>query len=878
MSTVCPIEDRTSGVSRILRLGNVDADGEEFAIPFERSVKANLHMGVFGAPGSGKTGLMTVIIEEAAISGVPCVIISQGRDITGLAKHGDASEIDDLALSLRLAELADKVDVTVFAPGQDPGVNLALNPLAIPTQAELLRRGDIADRREYEQIIDEVAAILTNLTGTNADTKDGRKQRGFLSRLLLQLWTTAEKLPSIGQLSEIIRNPTDDLLRLANHYAVEKKLEDLSVGLQLLTQGANANLYTYGLPLTPEVLVEPRDGKTPVSVLLIESMSTSSQQQFLASLSNLIFEWGTRQPIDDSTVRLLYCVDEAQVYAPAGSSKPVSQPPLETLARLGRKYGIVLVVASQTPGSVDLNIRSNLGTTFVGNLSDSYHISKLSDYIRANSKEPTVILSAIPGLKSRNFIRVSAGMESTTFKVRNMLTSLQSLSEDELTAHSEVKVPLIQRILDNSPDAPVHEVATALGSTSGGASERAAASSSVAPADLSEYVRQIGAKPTETGKKLIRPVHVADAGTEGDSQKEAKAKVSINDLQDMVDMLLDGPPGEMRVRASTAAKIAYVVTTISNKIEVPLEFESPDYSGCHDLNHETEQVEMMLPQLCLDPALDKQLLGQKQTIWQCPELEYEIVVKHGKYTTDASYVEFFDFSVLDVPELDEEEATEALRSHVDHQLEQITKKSQQKTDAGLRDFQRLKEEYEKAAGYYDKLFTQWEATVLELSSLRKTMFKHENALTKKLEAEAELYILKPRRQTLEKRYEDGKKVLAVKKETVDKLHAELTEAREIAFRDLKITVNGFSSSQDLIASFEGKFDPQVSSRSYVYMLDFTLILASKSETIALEEEPVALEGELPSVESIKQEKHQTAVLIALPVHEQRAYLLEQVDH
>src|SRR5262245_8831493 len=174
------------------------------------------HGVVVGMTGSGKTGLCISLLEEAAIDGIPCIIIDPKGDLTNLllqfpdlapenfAKwlNPDDARLKGLSLedySRQLAERwrtgleksrqsADRIkrlqgsaEWRVYTPGSEAGLPLSiLQTFAAP-------KGKVS-REALNQKIDATTTALLGLSGIVADPVQSREHI-LLAQLLLNAWT-----------------------------------------------------------------------------------------------------------------------------------------------------------------------------------------------------------------------------------------------------------------------------------------------------------------------------------------------------------------------------------------------------------------------------------------------------------------------------------------------------------------------------------------------------------------------------------------------------------------------------------------------------------------------------------------------------------------
>ncbi len=179
------------------------------------------HAVCVGMTGSGKTGLCVGVIEEAALDGVPSIVIDPKGDLADLMltfpalrpedfrpwiNEDDAAKAgaspDDYAKAqaelwtkglgdwgqdgARIQKLRDAADFTIYTPGSDAGLPVSvLGSFAPP-----------ADRSDAEALGDQIGAIATGLLallGIDADPIKSREHI-LLSSILGAAWANGQAL------------------------------------------------------------------------------------------------------------------------------------------------------------------------------------------------------------------------------------------------------------------------------------------------------------------------------------------------------------------------------------------------------------------------------------------------------------------------------------------------------------------------------------------------------------------------------------------------------------------------------------------------------------------------------------------------------------
>jgi len=204
------------------------------------------HAVCIGMTGSGKTGLCISLLEEAAIDGIPAIIIDPKGDIAnlllrfpalsaaeflpwinpdearrkGLSLEGFAAEQADawkagLAAwgqdGARIKMLQDAADIAVYTPGSDAGIPVSiLHSFSAPdlsweSDAEILR----------EKISGTVTALL-GLIGVAADPVRSREHI-LLSTLFEHAWRNGTDLDLVS----VIRQIQDPPVRQIGAFDIE---------------------------------------------------------------------------------------------------------------------------------------------------------------------------------------------------------------------------------------------------------------------------------------------------------------------------------------------------------------------------------------------------------------------------------------------------------------------------------------------------------------------------------------------------------------------------------------------------------------------------------------------------------------------------------
>jgi hypothetical protein len=327
-------------------------EGDPVFLPVPELVR---HTVILAGSGSGKTVLLRRMVEEAALQGIPSIVIDAANDLARLGDPWPAApegwtEEDQAEAERYFAQ----TEVVVWTPGLAAGNPLTLAPL--PDFAALA-----GDPEELEQAVDMAWGALQEIVAPGKTVSDELK-RGVLKAALKYFAT--HQPGSLADFAEFLA----DLPPEAG--AGISKAPQLALQMANLLKAAMVNnklLHQQGMALDPAILLGLGSdyGKTRVSVVNLVGLPTlGEQQQFLNQLAMALFTWIKKNPAPpEAPVRGLLVIDEAKDFVPSQGTTPCKQSLLR-LAAQARKYGLGLIFATQAPKSIDHNVIANCSTQF----------------------------------------------------------------------------------------------------------------------------------------------------------------------------------------------------------------------------------------------------------------------------------------------------------------------------------------------------------------------------------------------------------------------------------------------------------------------------------------------------------------------------------
>ena len=349
-----------------------------------------------GMTGSGKTGLCISLLEEAALDGIPSIVIDPKGDITNLlltfpelrtedfapwineddaARQGLSPQDyavqqarlwkDGLAKwgqdSARIQRLREVADLVIYTPGSNAGLPVSILKSFCAPPPEI-----IEDDELFHERISTTVTSLLGLLGIEADPLQSREHI-LISTILATNWKHGADL-NLEKLIQQIQNPPVarvGVLELESFYPPKERFA-LAMRLNNLLAAPGFELWLQGEPLDISKLLYNSAGKPKVSIFYIALLSDAQRMFFVSLLLNQIVGW-MRTQSGTTSLRAIVYMDEVFGYLPPLANPP-SKTPLLTLLKQARAFGLGVLLATQNPVDLDYKGLSNAGTWFIGRL------------------------------------------------------------------------------------------------------------------------------------------------------------------------------------------------------------------------------------------------------------------------------------------------------------------------------------------------------------------------------------------------------------------------------------------------------------------------------------------------------------------------------
>lgn len=398
---------------------------------------ANLttHAIITGMTGSGKTGLGIGMLEEAALKGIPAIIIDPKGDLTNLLLHfpdfkpsdfepwldpdaarREGKSLDQLAEETaakwktglegvgigreEMLALQNSAQYTIFTPGSTSGVPVnVLSSFAAP---------DVPWAENRETLREKISSIVTALLGLiGLNDLDPLRSREHIlvSNVIENAWSEGRSLDLTSLILEVQKPRFDRLGAFPlDSFFPEKDRFELAMLLNNFLASPSFESWREGVTLDIGALQYTPAGKPRHNIFYLAHLSEGERMFFVTLLFAAIESW-MRAQRGTSGLRTMVYFDEIMGYLP-----PVANPPSRTvmlrMLKQARAFGVGLVLSTQNPVDVDYKALSNAGTWMIGRLQTEQDKNRLLDGLRSASgaSDINAIDKQISALDKRVFL------------------------------------------------------------------------------------------------------------------------------------------------------------------------------------------------------------------------------------------------------------------------------------------------------------------------------------------------------------------------------------------------------------------------------------------------------------------------------------------
>lgn len=391
---------------------------------------------IVGMTGSGKTGLLIGMLEEAAMRGLPSIVIDPKGDLTNLLLHfpdllpGDFEPWIDPETARRenvtVAQLAETtagrwrdglknwdldrdelvalqqaVDYVIYTPGSTAGtpVNL-LSSFAPPHGLNWDEHREILRER-----ISATVTALLGLVGMKDIDPLRSREHILLSNILENAWSKDHALDLTELILQTQKPPIERLGAFpVDSFFPEKDRFDLALLLNNFLASPSFQSWVEGQPIEVQDFLYTAQGKPRMSIFYLAHLNDNERMFFVTLLLASVESW-MRAQRGSSGLRALLAFDEIVGYLPPIANPP-SRPVLLRLLKQARAFGLGLLLATQNPVDLDYKGLSNAGTWFIGRLQTDRDKMRLLDGLESieGGVDRATYDKMISGLRPRVFL------------------------------------------------------------------------------------------------------------------------------------------------------------------------------------------------------------------------------------------------------------------------------------------------------------------------------------------------------------------------------------------------------------------------------------------------------------------------------------------
>lgn len=397
------------------------------------------HAIVTGMTGSGKTGLCIGLIEEAALKGIPAILVDPKGDLTNLmltfpellpadfepwidpnSARRENKTVTQVAESIaamwkkgladwglggkNLQALKGAVDRAIYTPGSSTGL-----PVSILASFEAPDMPwDENEEVLREKISATVTALLT-LVGMKDIDQLRSREHILLSNIIEYNWKSGSPLDLTGLILQTQDPPFDKLGAFPlNNFFPRKDRGELAMLLNNFLASPSFQSWIEGQPPDIQSMLYTKDGRPRHSIFYLAHLGDAERMFFITLLYSAVETWMRKQR-GTGDLRALVYFDEIHGYLPPVANPP-SKPLIVRLLKTARAFGVGLVLTTQNPVNVDYKALSNAGTWMIGRLQTDQDKQRLLDGLE----------SAAGGIKRADVDRLISALGKRVFLYHNV--------------------------------------------------------------------------------------------------------------------------------------------------------------------------------------------------------------------------------------------------------------------------------------------------------------------------------------------------------------------------------------------------------------------------------------------------------------------------
>jgi hypothetical protein len=355
------------------------------------------HGVVVGMTGSGKTGLLSVLLEEAARARIPSLVIDVKGDLpnlllafsnfesapfvpwaASLAEPNDDRSVEAIARAFadeRKASLCSwgisEAMLKAYVSGVEPRVltpgSSAGEPLHMLSGLERGGPSWTQDPEAARASLSAAVSLLLRLVGRDADPARS-KEHALLCALAERRLRAAQSAELSQLIGDLQAPPIERIGALdVDEFVPKRDRSALAASLNTLLASSTFASWREGASLDIASWLTPTTGRTPLVIVSVAHLDDLERALVLGVLLEEVLTW-MRSLSGSRRLRALIAFDEVYGFLPPHPANPPTKAPLVALLKQARAFGVGVLVATQNPMDLDYRALSNAGLWCIGRL------------------------------------------------------------------------------------------------------------------------------------------------------------------------------------------------------------------------------------------------------------------------------------------------------------------------------------------------------------------------------------------------------------------------------------------------------------------------------------------------------------------------------